>query len=70
VVEFYFDSMEDAGKYSDPKELGPIFQGQLPAHGTNIHIAAPGAARRLHQRCSGPTLDRQLTGLIRPVDSV
>jgi hypothetical protein len=40
VVEFYFDSMEDAGKYFDRKELSPIFQGQLPAHGTNIRITA------------------------------
>lgn len=36
VVEFYFDSMEDAGRYFDRKELAPIFQSQLPAHGTNI----------------------------------
>lgn len=40
VVEFYFDSMEDAGRYFDRPELSPIFQAQLPAHGTNIRITA------------------------------
>jgi hypothetical protein len=38
VVEFTFDSMEDAGKYFDRKDIVRIFQGELPAHGTNIHI--------------------------------
>jgi hypothetical protein len=38
VVEFTFDSMEDAGKYFDRKDMVRIFQGELPAHGTNIHI--------------------------------
>jgi hypothetical protein len=38
VVEFFFDSLQDAGQYFDRKELVPIFQSQLPAHGTNIRI--------------------------------
>src|SRR6266508_4380169 len=38
VVEFSFDSLEDAGKYFDRKEMVRIFQGELPAHGTNIHV--------------------------------
>jgi len=38
VVEFSFDSLEDAGRYFDRKELSRIFQSELPAHGTNIHI--------------------------------
>ena len=38
VVEFTFDSLEDAARYFDRKELSLIFQSELPAHGTNIHI--------------------------------
>ena len=38
VVEFVFDSLEDAARYFARKELAPIFQSQLPAHGTNIRI--------------------------------
>jgi len=38
VVEFSFDSLEDAARYFERKEVGRIFQGELPAHGTNIHI--------------------------------
>jgi len=38
VVEFTFDSLEDAGKYFDRKEISLIFQSELPAHGNNIHI--------------------------------
>jgi hypothetical protein len=38
VVEFFFDSLEDAARNFARKELAPIFQSQLPAHGTNIHI--------------------------------
>jgi hypothetical protein len=38
VIEFTFDSMADAGKYFDRKEMVRIFQGELPAHGENIHI--------------------------------
>jgi hypothetical protein len=38
VVEFTFDSMEDAGKYFDRKDMVRIFQGELPAHGTNIQV--------------------------------
>jgi hypothetical protein len=38
VIEFTFESMEDAGKYFDRKEIGRILQGELPARGTNIRI--------------------------------
>jgi hypothetical protein len=38
VVEFVFDSLEDAALYFARQELVPIFQAQLPAHGTNIHV--------------------------------
>lgn len=38
VVEFTFESMEDAGKYFDRKDMVRIFQGELAAHGTNIRI--------------------------------
>jgi hypothetical protein len=38
VVEFSFDSLEDAAKYFGRKEISLIFQSELPAHGTNIHI--------------------------------
>jgi hypothetical protein len=38
VIEFTFESMADAGKYFDRKEMVRIFQGELPAHGENIHI--------------------------------
>ena len=38
VVEFSFDSLEDAAKYFGRKEISLIFQSELPAHGTNIGI--------------------------------
>jgi hypothetical protein len=38
IVEFTFESMEDAGKYFERREIRRILQGQLPAHGTNIRI--------------------------------
>jgi hypothetical protein len=38
VVEFTFDSLQDAARYFGRKEISVIFQGELPAHGTNIHI--------------------------------
>ena len=40
VVEFTFDSLEDAGRYFGRKEISLIFQSELPAHGTNIGIKA------------------------------
>ncbi|MBO0856243.1 MAG: hypothetical protein J2P18_21030 [Nocardia sp.] len=58
VVEFYFDSLEDAGKYFDRKELVPIFQAQLPAHGTNIRTTA----LVLRADYNKDTLDRLATG--------
>jgi hypothetical protein len=38
VIEFTFESMEDAGRYFDRKEISRILQGELPARGTNIRI--------------------------------
>ena len=38
VIEFAFDSMEDAGRYFERKEISRILQGELPARGSNIHI--------------------------------
>jgi len=38
VVEFSFESMEDGARYFERKEISRIFQGELPAHGTNIKI--------------------------------
>ena len=38
VIEFTFDSLEDAGRYFGRKEISRILQGELTAHGTNIGI--------------------------------
>ena len=38
VVEFTFDSLEDAARYFGRKEISRIFQSELLAHGTNIGI--------------------------------
>jgi len=38
VVEFEFDTLEDAAKYFAHKEISRIFQVDLPTHGTNISI--------------------------------
>ena len=38
VVEFTFDSPEDAARYFDRKEIGLILQNELPAHSASIHI--------------------------------
>jgi hypothetical protein len=40
VIEFTFESMQEAGRYFDRKEIGRILQGDLPARGTNIRIKA------------------------------
>jgi hypothetical protein len=40
VVEFTFDSLEDAGRYFARKDVSLIFQSELPAHGVNINIKA------------------------------
>jgi len=37
-VEFTFESMADAGRYFERKDIGRILQGELTAHGSNIHI--------------------------------
>jgi hypothetical protein len=36
VVEFTFNSLEDAARYFGRKDISVIFQSELPAHGTNI----------------------------------
>jgi hypothetical protein len=38
VVEFTFDSLEDAARYFSRKEISLIFQSELPAYGTNIGV--------------------------------
>ena len=38
VVEFTFDSPEDAAWYFDRKEIGLVLKGELPSHSANIHI--------------------------------
>jgi hypothetical protein len=38
VVEFEFDTLDDAAKYFTRKEISRIFQVDLPAHGANISI--------------------------------
>ena len=38
VVEFTFDSPEDAARYFDRKEIGRIVQIDLPTHSANIRI--------------------------------
>ena len=40
VVEFTFDSLTDAGRYFDRKEISLILQHELPAHANNINITA------------------------------
>jgi hypothetical protein len=38
VVEFTFDSPQDAAAYFDRKEIGLILQSELPTHSANIRI--------------------------------
>jgi hypothetical protein len=38
VVEFTFDSPQDAARYFDRKEIRLILQSELPAHSANIRI--------------------------------
>ena len=38
VVEFTFDSPQDAARYFDRKEIGLIVQSELPTHSANIRI--------------------------------
>ena len=38
VVEFTFDSPEDAARYFDREEIRLILKSELPAHSANIHI--------------------------------
>ncbi len=38
VVEFTFDSPEDAARYFGRKEIGLIVQSELPEHSANIRI--------------------------------
>jgi len=39
VVEFVFDSFEDGARYFERKEIGRIFQADLPQHGINVKIS-------------------------------
>jgi hypothetical protein len=38
IVEFSFESLEDAAIYFERPEMIRIFQGELPQHGTNVGI--------------------------------
>ena|SRR6266508_5552754 len=38
VVEFSFESLEDAARYFERPEMVRVFEGELPHHGTNIGI--------------------------------
>jgi hypothetical protein len=38
VVEFTFDSPQDAARYFGRKEIGLILRSELPAHSANIRI--------------------------------
>jgi hypothetical protein len=38
IVEFTFDSLQDAATYFDRKEIGLILQSELPTHSANIRI--------------------------------
>jgi hypothetical protein len=38
VVEFEFDTLENAARYFARKEISKIFQADLPAHGCNISV--------------------------------
>jgi len=38
VVEFAFESLEEAGRYFGRKEISRIFQSELPVHGINIGV--------------------------------
>jgi hypothetical protein len=40
VVEFTFESLEEAGRYFERVEISRILQADLPAHGVNIRILA------------------------------
>jgi hypothetical protein len=40
VVEFSFDSMEDAATYFERPEMIRIFGAELPQHGMNVRITA------------------------------
>jgi hypothetical protein len=38
VVEFEFETLADAATYFERKEVSRVLQGELPAHGSNVHI--------------------------------
>jgi hypothetical protein len=72
VVEFTFDSPQDAVQYFDRKEIGLILQGELPTHSANIrikvlalrddYIKAPVAETAGHQDQPGVPVIRQGAG--------
>ena len=39
VVEFEFETMEDAARYFERKEISRIFQAELPVHASNVRIS-------------------------------
>ena len=38
VVEFGFESLQDAAMYFERPEMVRIFEGELPQHGTNLGV--------------------------------
>jgi hypothetical protein len=38
VVEFTFESLEEAGRYFERPDVSRVLQGELPAHGANIRM--------------------------------
>ncbi len=38
VVEFKFETLADAARYFERKEISRVLQGELPAHASNVHI--------------------------------
>jgi hypothetical protein len=54
VVEFTFDSPQDAARYFDRKEIRRIVQSELPAHSANIRIKVLVLRDDYGRRCAAP----------------
>jgi len=77
VVEFTFDSPQDAARYFDRQEIGLILQGELPTHSANIrvkvlalrddYVKAPGAESAGHQAL-GPRASRPIDEVVQRRD--
>lgn len=39
IVEFEFETLEDSARYFERKGISRIFQGELPAHASNVRIS-------------------------------